>query len=34
MNVIQGTKILAMQWSLLKAFSKDWEAIDLTISFC
>lgn len=29
-----GAKISALQWSLLKAFGKDWEAIDLDISLC
>lgn len=33
MNVILDTRILALQWSRLKAVSKDREAIDSAISF-
>ena len=33
MNVTLNTKILALQWFLLKVFGKDLEAIDLAILF-
>lgn len=33
MSVILDTRISALQWFLLKAFSKDREAIDLAILF-